>query len=65
MKCSKCGEPTELAYGTFKPTGETVKLDNLVTNVREYKFTCRDCQRSIDNTSREPGSDDEPEQTDW
>lgn len=62
MICSKCGTPDiNLAEGTFKPTGNNVEVPGLRTNVKEYKFTCRECLHAIDTTSKEP----EIPETEW
>ncbi len=57
MVCEKCKKSTELNKGFFKDAGMVPGL-----NMKRQEFVCNECKHAIDNTSRNPGEDDE---TDW
>ncbi len=60
MICEKCKKSVELNKGFFRDAGMVPGL-----NMKRQEFVCNECKLAIDNTSRNPGEDDEPVSTDW
>ena len=55
MLCATCNEPTEMDQISFRPNGMVQGIA-----MAAKKGLCPKCVRAIDNTSRQPGEDDEP-----
>ncbi len=58
MICEKCKKSTQLTKGFFKDAGQVPGI----VGMKRQEFVCNECKHAIDNTSRNPGEDDE---TDW
>ena len=59
MICVTCKKNFELREGRF------IRVGSVMGSIPKHDFKCRECCNAIDNTSREPGCDDDIGETDW